>query len=231
MGAKFSGFPKEMFEFLDELARNNNRAWFTANKGRYDHAVVEPVTHFIEAVGDFLPAISKAFVADTRRNGGSMFRIFRDIRFSKDKRPYKENVGCQFRHIVGRDAHAPGFYVHLAPQEVFIGGGSWTPNGPVLDKIRTAIVESPDQWSGIINDRTFSGYFGQLKGESLKRPPRGYDPEHPHVEDLKRKSYIAFKHVTPSLALKPAFFHEVERAFSTASPLMRFIAQALEISY
>lgn len=125
MNTTFSGFPEEMFSFLTDLGNNNNREWFSNNKERYENFVVEPVTRFIVAVGQFLPAISDVYIADTRRNGGSMFRIYRDTRFSKDKRPYKENVGCQFRHSAGKNVHAPCFYVHLAPAEVFIGGGIW----------------------------------------------------------------------------------------------------------
>jgi uncharacterized protein (TIGR02453 family) len=188
---------------------------------------VAPVADFIEAVGAFLPAISGAYTADSRRNGGSMFRIYRDTRFSRDKRPYKENVGCQFRHSAGRNAHAPCFYVHLAPGEVFIGGGIWKPDNSSLDRIRSRIAEAPEQWSGVINDTVFANYFGRLQGESLKRPPKGFDADSPHIEDLKRKSHIAFRHVNPELALTPGFIDEVEKAFTTAMPLMRFITGAL----
>jgi uncharacterized protein (TIGR02453 family) len=229
MNTTFAGFPQEMFGFLTDLSANNNREWFSDNKDRYERFVVTPVTGFIEAVGEFLPAISDAYIADTRRNGGSMFRIYRDTRFSRDKRPYKENVGCQFRHTAGKNAHAPGFYVHLAPDEVFIGGGTWKPDTNALDKIRSRIAGSPEQWSSVIKDTAFSNYFGEMQGESLKRPPRGFDPNDPHIEDLKRKSYIAFRHVKPQSALKPAFINEVEKAFATAMPLMHFITSALEI--
>jgi len=229
MNTSFDGFPNEMFGFLTDLSANNNREWFSDNKDRYERFVVTPVTGFIEAVGEFLPTISDAYIADTRRNGGSMFRIYRDTRFSRDKRPYKENVGCQFRHTAGKNAHAPGFYVHLAPDEVFIGGGIWKPDNNSLDKIRNRIAEKPEQWSGVIKDTAFSNYFGELQGESLKRPPRGFDPNDPHIEDLKRKSYIAFRHVKPQSALKPAFINEAEKAFATAMPLMHFITSALEI--
>jgi len=229
MNTTFDGFPKEMFRFLSDLAGNNNREWFSNNKDRYESFVVAPVTRFIEVVGEFLPTLSDAYVADTRRNGGSMFRIHRDTLFSRDKRPYKENVGCQFRHTAGKNAHAPGFYVHLAPAEVFFGGGIWKPDNHSLDKIRNHIAGKPEQWSSVINATALSNYFGKLQGESLKRPPRGFDSADPHIEDLKRKSHIAFRHVKPQSALTPAFIKEVEKAFTTAMPLMRFITSALEI--
>ena len=229
MNTTFSGFPEEMFSFLTDLGNNNNREWFSNNKERYENFVVEPVTRFIVAVGQFLPAISDVYIADTRRNGGSMFRIYRDTRFSKDKRPYKENVGCQFRHSAGKNVHAPCFYVHLAPAEVFIGGGIWKPDNNALDKIRNRIAENPKQWSRVIKNPAFSNYFGKLQGESLKRPPRGFGPGNPNIDDLKRKSFIASRHVKPQSALTPAFIKEVEKAFTTAMPLMHFITSALEI--
>ena len=229
MNTTFDGFPEEMFRFLADLANNNNRDWFSHNKDRYEQFVLTPVNRFIEAVGEFLPAISDAYLADTRRNGGSMFRIYRDTRFSRDKRPYKENIGCQFRHTAGRNAHAPGFYVHLAPDEVFYGGGIWKPDSNALAKIRKHIELRPEQWHCAIKDTSFSSYFGELRGESLKRPPKGYDPDNPHIDDLKRKSYMAFRYVKPQSALNPAFINDVEKAFKTAMPLMNFITNALEI--
>jgi len=229
MNTTFGGFPEETFRFLSDLRNNNNREWFGNNKDRYENFVVEPVTRFIDAVGEFLPAVSDAYIADIRRNGGTMFRIYRDTRFSRDKRPYKENVGCQFRHTTGKNAHAPGFYVHIAPTEVFLGGGIWKPDNRTLDNIRTRIIGNPEQWSDVISDTAFSNYFGNVQGERLKRPPRGFDPGNMHIEDLKLKSYFALRHVTPESVMTPDFINEVEKAFTNAMPLMRFITSALEI--
>ncbi|MGD2064657.1 MAG: DUF2461 domain-containing protein [Nitrospirota bacterium] len=232
MARSFSGFPKELFAFLEELARNNNREWFGANKRRYEADVVEPVLRFIEAVGvEVLPRISKSFVADPRKSGGSMFRIFRDTRFSHDKRPYKENVGCQFRHVLGRDVHAPGFYVHLEPGRVFVGAGAWKPAQPALEQMRAAIVARPEAWSRVIEDPELSSHFGGIEGESLKRPPKGIDADHPHIEDLKRKSHFVLKDVAPSRVLRPAFLDDVEETFTRASPLMRLLTEAVGLSY
>jgi len=232
MAQSFRGFPKALFAFLEDLARNNNREWFQANKRRYDADVVDPVLCFIEAVGmEVLPGISKSFVADPRKSGGSMFRIFRDTRFSHDKRPYKENVGCQFRHVLGRDVHAPGFYVHLEPSRVFIGAGAWKPERPALELIRAAIVARPAAWSRVVEDSAMTRYFGGIEGESLKRPPKGIDPDHPHVVDLKRTSHFVLKDVTPSRALRSTFLGEVAEAFTKASPLMRFLTEAVGLSY
>jgi uncharacterized protein (TIGR02453 family) len=132
MMAEFKGFRKEFFAFFRELKANNDRAWFEANKSRFRETVQAPMSDFITAMALHLSRVSKEFVADPRPNGGSMFRIHRDIRFSRDKRPYKEHGACQFRHRLGRDVHAPGFYVHLAPKEVFVGGGLWMPDPDAL---------------------------------------------------------------------------------------------------
>src|SRR3954453_20816279 len=111
--AEFEGFGKAFFAFFRELAANNERAWFEANKPRFREDVQGGMSDFIAAMAPYLSKLSKDFVADPRPNGGSMFRIYRDVRFSKDKRPYKAHAACQFRHRFGRDVHAPGFYVHL----------------------------------------------------------------------------------------------------------------------
>ena len=231
MAGNFPGFPREMFNFLDQLAENNNREWFNANKSRYKAEVVAPVMAFIDAIRPGLHDISPYYVADSRPHGGSMFRIYKDTRFSKDKRPYKEHVGCQFRHSAGKDAHAPGFYVHLSPHEVFFGAGIWRPPNPILDKIRTAIVEKPAQWDKVINDKAIQKQFGGITGDGLKRPPRGYPAEHAYIEDLKRKSFIAMRPADPALVMTPQFIKEVEKSFSSASPLVAFVTTALGLQF
>jgi len=227
----FPGFPPELFAFLRELVENNDRDWFTANKGRYKRDVVEPVTQFVEAMGEVLPDISQYFVADSRPHGGSMFRIYRDTRFSKDKRPYKENVGCQFRHYAGKDAHAPGFYVHLSPEECFLGAGMWKPPTPVLNQVRAAIVEHPKRWAEVTGGDDFQAHFGELDGESLKRPPKGFDPDHPHIIDLKRKSYVVFRNVSEADVQRPDFVEQAAASFALAGPFMRFLTEALKLEY
>ena len=231
MTTAFKCFSKELFQFLEELADNNNRDWFNDNKNRYLNDVVEPVLDFIEAVGDELGNISPHFTADTRRNGGSMFRIYRDARFSKDKRPYKENVGCHFRHKLGKSAHAPGFYLHLQPGNTFIGAGIWKPVGETLSGIRDAITEQPESWHKIVNDKNFIQRFGQVEGERLKRPPRGYDADHPCIDDLKLKSFFVKQPMDDKQAMSPAFFKEVMTVYEEAAPLMKFISQSIEMPF
>lgn len=227
----FPGFPEDLFLFLRDLAANNNRDWFNAHKDRYHASIVDPVCDFIEAMRPQLQQISPHYIADSRPHGGSMFRIYRDARFSRDKRPYKENVGCQFRHEAGKDAHAAGFYVHLASDVIFFGGGVWMPPAPVLGRIRDAIVEQPERWNRITRNRTFIKRFGGVHGDGLKRPPRGYAADHPCLEDLKRKTFFARQAGSRELATSPDFINEVTRAFRAASPFMAFLAAALELPF
>ena len=135
--------------------------------------MLEPALQFIAAMAPRLETISKNFLALPQRTGGSLMRIHRDVRFSGDKRPYKTNVGIQFRHVMGKDVHAPGFYFHLEPGVVFVGAGLWRPEPEPLAQIRDAIVAQPDRWRKICSDRGFADDW-ELGGDSLKRPPRGY---------------------------------------------------------
>ncbi len=223
MSTQFAGFPKELFTFMRQLAKNNNREWFHANKDRYREYIVAPMTEFIQAMAFRFDKMAIRFVADPRPHGGSMFRIYRDTRFSKDKSPYKKHVACHFRHEAGKDAHAPGFYVHLEPGSVFFGGGIWMPPNPVLENIRNTIVENPNAWKRIISNASFKKRFGGIEGDGLKRPPRGFDKDHPYIDDLKRKSFFVTQEVEPALAMTPQFIQEVERAFKTAGPLMKYL--------
>ena len=111
--------------------------------------------------------------------------------------PYKDPVGCHFRHIIGKDAHAPGFYMHLAPDEVFFGAGIWKAPNPELHKIRTAIVRNPERWEKVIKNRSLVKRFGGVDGEGLKRPPKGFDSDHTHIQDLKRKTFLSFRLLNP----------------------------------
>jgi uncharacterized protein (TIGR02453 family) len=227
--AGFEGFPKAFFAFFRTLSANNERAWFEANKARYRESVQAPMSDFIAAMAPHLNAVSKEFIADPRPQGGSMFRIHRDVRFARDKRPYKEHAACQFRHRLSRDVHAPGFYVHLAPGEVFFGGGLWMPDANALARVRGAIAGKPAAWKKIVRERNFVAQFGALEGESLARPPRGFDPAHPLIEDLKRKSFVATRISSEEAAHSPRFVDDAAQAFRTLAPLMRFLCGALDI--
>lgn len=226
----FHGVPPEFFTFLEDLARNNRRDWFEEHKPRYLDSVVAPMVEFITAIAPGLQQISPHYVADPRPHGGSMFRIYRDTRFSKDKSPYKTHVGCHFRHAAGKDAHAPGFYVHFEPAGLYFGGGIWLPPSGHLARIREAICDNPSEWGKLKAVKSVRERGG-IAGDALKRPPRGFDPDHPHIEDLKRKSFYVMTEAPVDLAHGESLVPEVLAGFRAAARLNRFITHALELPF
>jgi uncharacterized protein (TIGR02453 family) len=225
-----SSFSPALFSFLSELAEHNERTWFKANRGRYEECVQEPALEFVTEFGAHLRGISSHLVADARPVGGSLFRIQRDTRFSKDKTPYKTNLGISFRHEQAADVHAPGYYLHLEPGSVFAAAGVWHPSGETLARIRDAIAARPEEWSAAAHRGSFAKAF-RLDGETLVRPPRGYDPEHPMIADLKRKDFIGVATLTEEAALSPSFTAEYTRLCRAATPLMRFLCDAVGVPF
>ncbi|USG59673.1 DUF2461 domain-containing protein [Sneathiella marina] len=232
MSTQFSGFPKDLLAFYSELIENNNRPWFNENKQRFKDTVVYPMSDFIEAMAPRLEAIAPMYIADPRPNGGSMFRIYRDVRFSRDPRPYKEHCACQFRHQAGRDAHAPGFYVHIAPNGVRFGGGVYLPPAPVLSEIRRNIHEQGAKWNAIKQDPEFMNAFTDVNGDGLKRAPKGYDIDHPNIIDLRRKTFFIMKPLASIDSITtPGFIDEVDETFQKAVPFMRFLTNAVDLPF
>ena len=223
-------FTPALFGFLSDLADNNNREWFQDNKARYERDVRDALVQFVSDFGDLLRDISPHMVADPRLSGGSMFRIYRDVRFSKDKSPYKTNAGMQFRHEVGRAVHGPGLYLHLQPGLVFAGAGIWRPNSATVGKIRGSIVANPDRWTSIVNSDEFKSVY-ELEGESLKRAPRGIDPDHPLIDQLKLKSFVATTSFTEDDACSPDFIHMYANTCTVAAPFSEFLTTAVGLDW
>lgn len=217
-------FKPELFEFLRQLKRRNNREWFAKNKDRYDEFGRDAALRFIASFGVHLHKLSPHFVADPRPSRGSLFRIYRDTRFSNDKRPYKTHVGIHFSHNTGKDAHAPVFYLHLEPDGCFAAAGIWHPDNSVLTKVRSAIVRQPEEWSKLRKKL-------ELEGDSLKRPPRGYDPNHPFIKDIMMKDFVSSVSLTEKQICGPKFINEFFAACKTMSPLVEFTTKALGLKY
>jgi uncharacterized protein (TIGR02453 family) len=217
------------FAFLKELAANNDRPWFEANKPRYLEEVRDPLLRFVADFAPRLAKISEHMLADPRPVGGSLFRIYRDTRFSRDKSPYKTAAGLSFRHAAGRDVHGPVFYLHLEPGAVFAAAGLWHPPAGAVKQVRDAIVERPDAWR-----RATAGRRGAALDEdagALKRPPRGYDPEHPLVDDLRRTSFTSSTSFTQRDACAPDFPARFAEACRAKAPLVAFLSGALGLPF
>ena len=223
-------FSQASFKFLTKLDANNNRGWFDQHRQEYEDAVRTPALDFIAAMADDIEAISSHFLAVPRKVGGSLMRVHRDVRFGNDKRPYKTNIGIQFRHAQGKDVHAPGFYVHLEPKECFLGVGIWHPDAPALGNIRAAIAENSAAWLKASRDKKFYTAY-KLAGDSLVNAPRGYAKDHPLLEDLKRKDFIAITEFNSKLATSANFKPEVVKSFRSAVPYMKFLCRALELPF
>lgn len=223
-------FSRSTFDFLRDLAENNDRDWFAANRARYEAHVKEPAQRFILAIGEDLDRISSHLRADPRPVGGSLFRIHRDVRFSRDKRPYKTHTGIQLRHSAGKDAHAPGVYLHIEPRSCFVGMGAWRPAGAALKRIRSALVERPDEWMAATRNPEFTESL-ELSGDSLIRGPRGFDRDHPLAEDLKRKDFIAIRSVPQSFFTSKDLVEETLTLADRGRPLMAFLCEALEVPF
>lgn len=224
-------FSPKLFKFLRDLKRNNSRKWFLANKHRYEDDVKQPLLNFITDFAGPLSKISHEFVSDPKPSGGSMFRIYRDMRFSADKSPYKLAASAHFRHSRARDVHAPGFYLHLEPNNVFAGVGLWHPDNPSLKKIRDTMVKNPRNWTRARDNKAFNKLFDEGDGEMLKRPPQGYDPDHPLIEDLKKKDFTAFTDLSEKQAVSSNFLDRFAKACVAAKPFMEYLTKAVGLRF
>ena len=223
-------FTQATFDFLFRLEKNNNRDWFNLHKQDYEDLVRTPALDFIADMGDALATISPHFLAIPKKVGGSLMRVYRDVRFGKDKRPFKTNVGIQFRHKLGKDVHAPGFYLHLEPKECFVGVGIWHPDASALANIRTAISENGEAWLKASQEKNFKRKF-ELVGDTLTNPPRGYTRDHPLIDDLKRKDFIAITRIGDKRVITANLKPDVVKSFRTAIPLMKFLCKSLELQF
>lgn len=223
----FEGFSPDTIKFFKQLSRNNNREWFAKNKARYEEVVLGPALDLVTDMREPLKKVSPHFTAISKRSGGSLMRIYRDTRFSKDKTPYKTNLGMQFRHEVGKDVHAPGFYFHIDKDQIFVGAGVWRPDSTTLKKIRARIDDDPKGWKRAQN-MSFKQYF-ELRGESLKRPPKGYAEDHPLIVDLKRKDHFGLTQLTQEDIFDRGLIDKLIVRFKAAKPYVRFLCDGIPL--
>ena len=226
-------FSPQLFDFLSELKANNNKEWFEANRSRYLESVREPFLAFITAFRPRLQSISPLLIADPKPFGGSMLRIHRDLRFSKSKEPYKPMAAASFYHQSSKES-APGIYLHLDADYCFLGLGLWHPDTITRTKVTDAIVAKPEAWRDAISSRAFRASFksaGKLAGESLKKLPKRYNPQHPFADDLKRKDFIVVANFTQKQVCAKDFIERVDGICRTASPFLKFLTQAVGLRW
>ena len=235
-----SPFSPALFDFFRELRENNTKEWFEANRGRYDEHVLEPSKVFVLAFRSRLKRISPHFQAEPRVRGGSLFRIHTNRRFNPDRPPYKTHAGIQFRHRSGGDVHAPGFYLHLEPTGspgtytddggCFAGMGTWHPDRDALTAIRDAIIDDPDGWRAVTRDPAFRAEL-TLGGDSLKLGPVGYDRDHPLIDDIKRKDFIASADLTEAEVVADGFVERFASVCAAGAPFVAWLCDAVGVSF
>jgi uncharacterized protein (TIGR02453 family) len=217
-------FAPEFFRFLTRLKRNNNRDWFLAHKEEYEASVRQPALRFITDFAAPLYEITPHLVADSRPSRGSLFRIYRDTRFSPDKRPYKTHVAMRFSHR-GKDVHSPGFYLHLEPGGCFAACGLWHPEPATLLKVRNAIVSRAEEW------RCVHKLLNWDDASKLSRPPRGFPSDHEFVEDLKLRDLGIAVEFTEAQACSPKFMTFFAGACRKMAPVAGFLSSALGLKF
>lgn len=217
-------FTAEFFRFLARLKRNNNRDWFLAHQAEFETGIRQPALRFITDFGAPLYEIAPHLVADPRPSRGSLFRIYRDVRFSPDKRPYKTHVAMRFAHR-GKDVHSPGFYLHLEPGGCFAACGLWRPEPLTLLKVRNAIVSRPKQWKAV---RKLLNWDDAGK---LRRPPRGFLGDHEFVEDLKLRDLGTAVDFTDKQVCSTTFMPIFANACRTMSPMGAFLSSAVGLKF
>lgn len=218
-------FGPELFAFLRELKANNDREWFADNKDRYRRDVEAPMLQFIDDFSARLRRISRHFVADPRRTGGSMFRIYRDTRFSEDKSPFKTHAAARFQHEARGHESLPGFYLHLAPGDSLGGGGIYHPDNATLRRIRHRIAEAPKEWRAVLRTGL------EIEGDTLKRVPAGFDPDHRFEEDLRRKDHYVMESFTAKVVTSTGFLDRYTDTCERVAPLVAFLTRALGLRW
>jgi uncharacterized protein (TIGR02453 family) len=216
----FSAFPKEGLQFLRTLKRNNNREWFQKHKSNYEEHVKQPMADLIEALHTEFQEFAPEMIASPKV---SAYRIHRDTRFSKDKTPYKTHVAAVFPPSgIGKHEGA-GFYVHIAPEELLIGGGLYMPLPEDLRAVRNYIFEDPKKFLHIVESTSFRQRFGKVEGQQLARVPRGFPQEHPVAEYLRHKQFLASRTLPAERATTPGFYKTLVETFQAILPLIRFL--------
>jgi uncharacterized protein (TIGR02453 family) len=228
---RFTGFDRAAIQFLADLAAHNERAWFQPRKDEYERLLKRPLEALVAALDERFRARGIPLGADPAK---APFRIYRDTRFSKDKSPYKTNIGASFpwvggpgggRELTAAERHSGGGYFHLSPGDIFVGGGMWHPEPSRIAAFRTLVAEHPGQVHAAIDDPRFTAMFGSLNGDRLKRVPAGFASDHPDAELLKLKDVVFGRSLSDADAQSPDLPDVIADSFEAGLPVMRLLAE------
>lgn len=220
MARRFAGFPPDALKFFRDLKKNNNREWFQERKPLYEEKVRAPMMQLIEYLGDTFGTEAPHYNFDPKK---SIYRIYRDTRFSKDKTPYKTHVAASFglshaeRHMTG------GLYFHFDDKTLLVGGGVYMPSSQQLLAIRKHIAEHGAEFTKILKSRAIKGRFGEMSGETLKRAPKGFPPDHPHIDLLLYKQFLLSHSPDIGLVTTGKLQGEITKSFRAMLPFLEFL--------
>lgn len=220
----FPGLPADTQHFLHDLAANNNREWFDAHKPRYLASLKQPVEDLAAAVAAGLTRLNPAYATEPRR---AIFRIYRDTRFSSNKSPYKTNSGALFHHSALNKNDASAFYFEIAENHVGVAGGVYMPGPDHLRLIRAHLLDHHERLAKMLKSRPLATLMGGLQGEALARPPKGFPPDHPAIDLLKRKQWYFWRELDPALATAPKLVPEILKHFEKMLPVVEFFNEPL----
>ena len=219
-------FPQASLTVLADLARHNNKAWFDANRDRIDAELLSPARLIVDELCTRLASPFPYLTGGSQTSGGSLTRLHRDVRFSKDKRPFHTHLGMVFWHRDGKKMETPGFFLRISPDELLLATGLHQPDAERLGRIRRAIDADRGRWTRATRDKTFARVWGGLGGESLKRVPAPWPADHPLAEDLKRRDFTAFIRLPATAATQPDFLKTTAASWRASAPLIEFLCQA-----
>ncbi len=224
-------FTPASFKFLKGLAQHNEKAWFEEHRADYEANVRDPFVRLITDLQPALAEVSEHFRADPRGNGGSLFRIYRDARFSNDKSPYKTWQGARFFHVRRREVAAPSFYLHLQPGGSFVGAGLWHPEPDTQRKVRQFIFDNPGSWKAAAHDAKLRKRFDLADEEKLVRPPRGFPADFECIDDLKHRNWVMWRSLDDEAMTGPKLRQTIAADLATLGPFVDYLCAALDLEF
>ena len=224
-------FSDASFKFLKALARHNDKTWFAEHKQQYEDHVRQPFLRLITDLQPDLSEVSTHFQADPRTVGGSLFRIYRDSRFSHDKAPYKTWQGARLFHERRKQVPAPSYYIHLAPGESFVGAGIWHPEPDVQRRLRQFILDNPGSWKAAAHAPTTRKRYEFEASEKLVRPPRGFPADFEFIDDLKHRNWVLWRSLDDETMTGPRLRQTLAKDLSALGPFVDYLCAALDLEF
>jgi uncharacterized protein (TIGR02453 family) len=231
MAAMATYFSDTSFKFLRGLARHNDKTWFNDHKAQYEDHVRQPFLRLLTDLQPDLAAVSLHFRSEPKTVGGSLFRIYRDARFSNDKSPYKSWQGARLFHERHKQVPAPSFYLHLQPGECFVGAGLWHPEPDTQRRVRQFILDNPGSWKKAAHDAPFRRRFEFEESEKLVRPPRGFPADFEFIEDLKHRNFVFWRSLDDATMTGPKLRQTVAADLKALGPFVDYLCAALDLEF